>query len=85
MYLGYDVRKPERKVAVAIGTVPNSQDHQEHLRKEADILLDLKHSHIVRMYEYGIEEGNILYLVMEYCEKGNLYTLYPRGENCFCT
>lgn len=79
VYLGYDVRTPGRKVAVAIGIVSHSLEHQEHLRREAEILSELTHSHIVRTFDYDIE-GNILYLVMEYCEKGNLYNLYPSGK-----
>lgn len=79
VYLGYDVRNPERKVAIAVEIISTSQEEQEHLRREARILLEFDHPHIVRVYDYGIE-GNVFYLVMKYYEKGNLHELYPRGK-----
>ncbi len=79
VYLGYDVRNPERKVAIAVEIISTSQEEQEHLRREARILLEFDHPHIVRVYDYDIE-GNVFYLVMKYYKKGNLHELYPRGK-----
>lgn len=42
------------------------------LKNEIDVHLQLKHKHIVRMRK-SFEDHENLYLVMEYCEGGDLF------------
>lgn len=45
---------------------------------EARTIARLKHPHIVRVLDFGVEEG-LPYLVMEYAANGTLRARYPRG------
>lgn len=51
----------------------------KELRNEADVLRQLDHPHIVRIYEV-YEDLNTIYLVMEYCAGGDLTTQFPYKE-----
>ncbi|KAG7344199.1 protein kinase domain containing protein [Nitzschia inconspicua] len=51
----------------------------KELRNEVDILRQLDHPHIVRIY--GVyEDPDSIYLVMEYCPGGDLTTRFPYSE-----
>jgi Tol biopolymer transport system component len=50
----------------------------EQFRKEARTIARLVRPHIVRVLEFGIEEG-APFLVMDYAPNGTLRKLYPRG------
>jgi serine/threonine protein kinase len=39
--------------------------------KEAALLSKMKHRNLIKLFDYFTENGNI-YLVTEYCEKGDL-------------
>lgn len=52
---------------------------EELLRREADVLKELNHPHIPRVYDYFME-GNISYTVMDYIEGENLKNALKRGE-----
>jgi len=49
----------------------------EVFRKEAQIIMDLSHQHIVRLFDFGVEH-DIPFLVMEYAPYGSLRLQYPR-------
>src|SRR5919197_733387 len=51
-------------------------DLQENFLKEARILAQLAHPHIVRILDFGIEEG-APYLIMEYAPHGTVRQRYP--------
>lgn len=51
----------------------------EQFRNEAHAIARLKHPHIVRMLDFGIENGQIPYLVMDYLPNGTLRQLNPKG------
>src|SRR5579859_7801581 len=46
--------------------------------QEAHLLALLMHPHIVRIFDYGVDEGTP-YLVMDYVSNGNLRTRHARG------
>src|SRR5450759_1693785 len=48
-------------------------------RKEARTLANLHHAYIIRVLEFGIEDGNTPYLVMDYAPGGSLVERHPRG------
>jgi WD40 repeat protein len=46
---------------------------------EARTAAQLDHPHIVHVWEFGVENGNIPYLIMEYANSGTLRKKYPPG------
>src|SRR5689334_14488571 len=50
----------------------------EHFKQEARTIARLSHPHIVRVLDYGLQDG-VAYLVMEYAEHGTLRQLHPAG------
>jgi serine/threonine protein kinase len=53
-------------------------DDMESFLNEARTIANLKHAHIVRVLEFGVE-GNTPFLVMEYASSGTLRQRYPKG------
>ena len=56
----------------------------DKFKHEAGILVNLPHSHIVRIYDYGEEEqGNeiLAYIVMHYYEEGSLQKWFTSRQN----
>lgn len=51
-------------------------EHHEHFLNEARTLQRLSHPHIIRMLDFGIEDG-IPFLIMEYAPHGNLRQRHP--------
>lgn len=57
-----------------------SQNMSNQVKKEIEIMNDLNHPNIVRLYEV-FEDDEYLYLVLELAEKGQLYTkLMQKGR-----
>lgn len=50
---------------------------RETIKREIEIHKKLKHVNIVRMYT-SLEDGEFLYLVMEYVTKSNLFVLIKK-------
>ncbi len=55
------------------------QETHEPFQREARVIAHLQHPHIVRIHEFGIEEGQTPYLVMEYTPNGSLRKVHPKG------
>src|SRR5439155_22130999 len=55
----------------------NEDDKQQFLA-EAQILVRLRHSHIVRVLEFAVEQDTPV-LIMEYAPQGTLRDRYPPG------
>jgi eukaryotic-like serine/threonine-protein kinase len=51
----------------------------EQFRNEARTIARLKHPHIVRVFDFGVE-GKTPFLVMDYAPHGNLRQRHPRGS-----
>ncbi|KFP78399.1 Serine/threonine-protein kinase ULK2, partial [Acanthisitta chloris] len=64
-------QKPELEVAVKCINKKNLAKSQTLLGKEIKILKELKHENIVALYDFQ-ELANSVYLVMEYCNGGDL-------------
>jgi predicted ATPase/class 3 adenylate cyclase/DNA-binding CsgD family transcriptional regulator len=55
-----------------------SGDASEQLRREARTMARLMHPHIVRVLDFGVEDG-LPFLVMEYAPGGSLRQRHPKG------
>src|SRR5438105_13966193 len=58
-----------------------NQKYQERFLREAETLESLKHPHIIRILDFGIDnKDNAPYLIMEYAPNGTLRDRHPRGS-----
>ena len=76
VYLGQDVRR-QLLVAVKVFHERLTDHNLKQFLNEAR-LFRLKHSHIVQLLNFGIEDDNP-YLVMDYVPGGSLRRLHPKG------
>ena len=63
----------KRVVKIINKNLMTNQSLRENLNKELEILKSLDHPNIIRIFEF-FEELNRLYIVMEYCKGGELFT-----------
>ena len=62
-----------------IGYAKMSEREKEQLVAEVNILRELKHDNIVRYHDRVIDrKKGLIYLIMEYCEEGDLRDLLKR-------
>jgi serine/threonine protein kinase len=54
-------------------------EEKEQFKQEAKIIATFKHPHILRLFEFGIQNA-IPYLIMEYAPNGTLRDRYPEGS-----
>jgi serine/threonine protein kinase len=68
----------ETLAAVKVLSMRLTGDNVEHFRTEALTVAHLVHPHIVRVIDFGVEDGTP-YLVMDYAPNGTLRQRHPRG------
>ena len=79
VYLGEHIYlKTTAAIKVLLANLPKN-DLQVFLN-EARIIARLRHPQIVRVLEFGIDNGNAPYLVMTYAPDGTLRNRHPRGS-----
>ena len=61
-----------------------SSQEIEDFRKEARTIASLNHPYIVRILDFGIQEG-VVYLVMDYAPNGTLRGRHPKGARLLPT
>lgn len=79
VYLGTHIHL-NTQAAIKILHARLREEGMEQFRNEAHAIARLKHPHIVRMLDFGIEDGQIPYLVMDYLPYGTLRQRYTKGE-----
>jgi predicted ATPase/DNA-binding CsgD family transcriptional regulator/tRNA A-37 threonylcarbamoyl transferase component Bud32 len=77
VYLG-EHRHLHTQVAIKILHAPLADTEMQDYLSEARTLARLRHPHIVRVLDFGVQEDTP-FLVMEYAPGGNLRQLHPRG------
>ncbi|GER83171.1 MAG: serine/threonine protein kinase [Thermogemmatispora sp.] len=70
----------DTKAAVKILHQVTDQSAIEQFRREARTIAALLHPHIVRVFDFGLHEGRIPYLVMDYLPGGTLRQRHPPGS-----
>src|SRR5579884_2318484 len=77
VYLGEHIYL-KTQAALKVSQVRVANEDMESFLQEARTIASLKHSHIVRVLDFGVE-NNIPYLVMEYAPLGSIRQQYPKG------
>lgn len=78
VYLGEHLRLGTQAAVKVLHTRLASHDDVEGFEKEARTVAHLKHSHIVRVLDYDVEEDTP-FLVMDYAVGGTLRNRHPKG------
>lgn len=52
----------------------------QRFKREARMVADLRHPHIVNILDFGVQDGRTPYLIMQYAPHGTLRGLYLRGS-----
>jgi serine/threonine protein kinase len=68
----------QTQVAVKVLSMRLAGEYVEQFRTEARTVARLVHPHIVRVLDFGVEDG-IPYLVMDYAPGGTLRMVHPKG------
>jgi serine/threonine protein kinase len=77
VYLGEHIHLGT-EAAIKILSARLSSDEIEQFRNEARTIAHLKHPHIVRILDFGVDNGT-LFLVMDYVANGTLRQHFPKG------
>ena len=78
VYLGEHLHL-KTQAAIKILQIRLAGNTMEQFRSEAQAIASLVHPHIVRVLDFGVENG-IPFLVMDYAPGGSLRSHHPRGE-----
>ncbi|RAQ98110.1 serine/threonine-protein kinase [Thermogemmatispora tikiterensis] len=70
----------QTQVAVKVLHAALGPEAIEQFRREARTIASLVHPHIVRVLDFGLHEGHLPYLVLDYQPGGSLRQRYPRGS-----
>lgn len=77
VYLGEHIYL-NTQAAIKLLSTHLTDNEPEQFLNEARIIARLEHPHIVRVLEFGVEDG-VPFLVMSYAPNGTLRSLHPRG------
>nr|HET6904249.1 protein kinase [Ktedonobacteraceae bacterium] len=66
------------QAAIKVLSIRLTSDNVEHFRTEARTIARLVHPHIVRVLDFGVEDGTP-YLIMDYAPHGSLRQRHPNG------
>ncbi len=81
VYLGQHVLVQNLHVAIKVLHAKLAQNYRSGFLHEAETIARLRHSHIIRILDYGIDSrDNAPYLIMEYAPLGTLRNRHPRGS-----
>ena len=72
VFLASSAADPDFRVAIKTISKKKVQDQLHTIRDEIKILSTLDHPNIIKYYE-TYESPNYIYLVMEYCQGGELF------------
>lgn len=80
VFLSENVSDPSFKVAIKVLNKAKLKDHLDSIKEEVRILTKLDHPNIVKYYE-TYDDTKYMYLVMEYCNGGELFDKIAHQKN----
>ncbi len=81
VYLAEHVHLKTQAAIKMLQHVQLPSEAEENFRKEAATIAKLDHPHIIRVFDYGIQDSTSTpYLVMDYAPNGTVRQRYPRGK-----
>jgi eukaryotic-like serine/threonine-protein kinase len=80
VYLGQHVHVQRLQAAVKVLHANLAMVYQGGFLQEAETIAGMKHPHIIRILDFGIDRDNAPFLIMEYASFGTLRTRHPRGS-----
>ncbi|MDQ2714044.1 MAG: serine/threonine protein kinase [Chloroflexota bacterium] len=80
VYLGKHIYLKTR-AAIKMVHMRVADDSMESFLNEARTIARLEHPHIVRVLEFGMEDGQVPFLVMSYAPQGTLRQRHPKGSS----
>ncbi len=72
----------KRPAAIKVLHPQSLAGNKNDFADEARTAARLKHPHVIPVWDFGIENQSIPYLVMEYADSGTLRKKYPPGKQC---
>jgi len=78
--LGNRKDSPGEKLAIKSIQKKEVEGRLDLLKREIDILLEVDHPNIIRLYD-TYENTNLIYMIMEYCEGGELFSRITEKEH----
>src|SRR5579872_3877037 len=78
VYLATHIHMKKRQAAIKILHVSLDSGNLEQFCREAEIVGNLRHRHIINVLDFHIE-NQTPYLIMDYLPGGSLRTKYPQG------
>ena len=72
VYKGFDKLTGKVVAIKKINIKFNKNLNKEQIESEINIMKNLEHKNIVKLYDYLYDKYDNVYLIMEYCSKGNL-------------
>src|SRR6266571_5011535 len=78
VYLATHMYLKQRQAAIKIVHASIDSGNLEQFRREAEIVGNLRHRHIINVIDFGIQ-NQTPYLVMDYLPRGSLRTHHPQG------
>jgi len=78
VYLGVNIHVPALEAAVKVLHRELSKKERKNFHTEAQKMAELRHDHIVRLLDFGVEQG-VPYLVMDLAPGGTLRKKHPEG------
>ena len=81
VYLGRHVHRQHLQAAIKILHTKPGRIYQKWFLLLAETIASLKHPHIIRIIDFGIERAdNTPYLIMDYAPGGTLRARHPKGS-----
>ena len=79
----YKVMKKNTNIFRAMKVIPkNYQKDNDEILREIDILKNLDHPNVMKIYEF-LEDDKNYYIIQEFCDEGDLDTIL-KGKKIFC-
>src|SRR5260221_12425688 len=81
VYLGQHIHVKSLQAAIKVLNARLGQNYQTGVLQEAETIARLRHRHIIRILDFGIESReNAPYLIMEYAPDGTVRTRNPHDR-----